>query len=426
MNLDKQNSARTASSFALLIVMLALSGPADAQEPESAKPLPSEQEQVAVETKGYAERIPDAVARGAEILLERQESLARRKSSRARTSEWPYEGVYRVGGEIPIGYRIGGTSICAMALLEVPGWDEAKERREAVSRGLDFVLGALADKRMGRGFEVGYDVRGWGHTYALLFLLRLEQLDRVPSNRRSAVDRAIKSLVTVLEDSEIKASGGWNYSRRPGRNKKIPASTFMTAPTLQALFQAAASGRKVDPKVVERALDALEESRLDSGAFQYSVNPERRTGEGFEAVEGATARMPVCEATLLLAGRGSVDRVRAALDEFFKHWEWLEKRRRQNGTHIPPFMIAPYYFYYAHYYVAQAIELLPEAEREAYREALYALLFKVQEESGGWNDRVFDRSENYGTAMAILALRQPVTPLPPEWTTQESRGRRGL
>ncbi len=24
---------------------------------------------------------------------------------------WPYEGVYRVGGEIPIGYRIGGTAL---------------------------------------------------------------------------------------------------------------------------------------------------------------------------------------------------------------------------------------------------------------------------------------------------------------------------
>ena len=28
--------------------------------------------------------------------------------------QWPYEGVYRVNKELPIGYRVGGTSIVAM------------------------------------------------------------------------------------------------------------------------------------------------------------------------------------------------------------------------------------------------------------------------------------------------------------------------
>ena len=30
-------------------------------------------------------------------------------------AQWPYEGVYRVGGNIPFGYRVGGTSIASMA-----------------------------------------------------------------------------------------------------------------------------------------------------------------------------------------------------------------------------------------------------------------------------------------------------------------------
>jgi len=30
---------------------------------------------------------------------------------------WSYEGVYRVDGEIPVGYRVGGTSIAAEAQL---------------------------------------------------------------------------------------------------------------------------------------------------------------------------------------------------------------------------------------------------------------------------------------------------------------------
>ena len=78
-------------------------------------------------------------------------------------------------------------------------------------------------------------------------------------------------------------------------------------------------------------------------------------------------------------------------------------------------MIAPYYFHYAHTYVAQAIEMLPEAERPPLREKLRALYWKTREKDGGWNDRVFPRSEGYGTAMAILGLLMPELPPPARW-----------
>ena len=34
-------------------------------------------------------------------------------------------------------------------------------------------------------------------------------------------------------------------------------------------------------------------------------------------------------------------------------------------------------------------------------------LFSVREKSGGWNDRVFPRSESFGTSMALLSLLEP-------------------
>ncbi len=57
--------------------------------------------------------IPEAVSKGAEVVLSLEE--------KDRPGEWPYEGVYRVDGQIPIGYRIGGTGICSMALMSAPG-----------------------------------------------------------------------------------------------------------------------------------------------------------------------------------------------------------------------------------------------------------------------------------------------------------------
>ena len=103
------------------------------------------------------------------------------------------------------------------------------------------------------------------------------------------------------------------------------------------------------------------------------------------------------------------------MDAFLTHWAWLNARRGKDGTHEPPYMIAPYYFYYAHYYAAQAVEMLPRSEREEYRRRINDLLFATRLEDGSWNDRVFPRSANFGTSMAVMAIRMPELPRPAPW-----------
>ncbi len=115
--------------------------------------------------------------------------------------------------------------------------------------------------------------------------------------------------------------------------------------------------------------------------------------------------MPVtAEVALHQTGRSSAERLRGAVDAFIVHWRWLDERREQPGTHAGPYGIAPYYFYFAHYYAALAVELLPAHERGEYRRRIRELLFSVRREDGSWNDRVFARSANYGTSMAMLAI----------------------
>lgn len=358
-----------------------------------------------------ADQLEKARKRSVQILLALQESLDE-EGADAVLDEWPYEGVYRVGGEIPTGYRVGGTSIVAEALLESPDARELAEVRRAVDRALDFVLEMLEARDMRSGFKGTYDVRGWGHTYALSFLLTLRRLDVVPEGKDEVVDLTVRWLIETLSATEIVENGGWNYSRRAGAEKPNAPSPFMTAPTLLTLFEAKRQGEAVSDEVIDRGLSALEAARdAESGAYVYAGAAGRRA----EEVPGAIGRMPVSELALHLAGRGSTDRIRASIDAFFEHWEWLEVRRRQHGTHIPPYGIAPYYFFYAHRYAAQAIESLPEAERAGYRTKLYSLLWMIREDSGGWNDRVFPRSENFGTAMTLLALLAPDAPEPAGW-----------
>jgi hypothetical protein len=355
-----------------------------------------------------------------EEIAEFEIEKARRAAEAARRaggkpSEWPYEGVHRQrDGRIPAGYRVGGASIVCLALSATPGFKDDAPRREAYLRGLKACLDLLEkDPLLKSGFAETYDTRGWGHIYGLF--LALDALKRGAAGSEEARARAwCKKLVKTLEDTEIPETGGWNYSRPNGADRPNPASPFMTAPALQALFEAGAAGFKTRRDVVERALKTLEDARTGAGSFQYSTNPARKKAVGGDAPPGSCARSAACETTLLLAGRGSVDRVRGAVAAFFEHWDELEKRRAKTGTHLPPYQIAPYYFHYGHAFVAQAIEALPESERPEWRGKLREVYWRTREPDGSWNDRVFERSAAYGTAMALLGLtadrREPPAP----------------
>jgi hypothetical protein len=360
-----------------------------AQTPPASKPASPPQ-------TGSAALIDQSIARGIEHILSVQEGDDQ--------SEWPYEGVYRVGGKIPVGYRIGGTGICAMALMQAPGYAADPQRHKAIERAVRFIIKGADDPLMSPDYQGGYDVRGWGYTYGLALLLQMKATDAVPGELRDQVDATIKRDIQAIQQTEIAEVGGWNYARAQGKNAVSPPSPFMTAPTLQMLFQARKLGYQIDEAVVNRALQTLERARTSTGSIVYSGI---KGHDSKEPVPGAVGRMLAAESTLYLAGRSNIANVRGAVDAFIVHWEWLNKRRAQQGTHVAPYGIAPYYFYYAHYFAAQAVEMLPPNERAEYRRRINDLLFSVQLNDGTWNDRVFPRSSNYGTAMAIMALMMP-------------------
>lgn len=392
--------------FSKLLALLAFAGSlngANAQD-EAAAPKVVAPEAVAPPVSPTTiriskEELAGATMRGVAILIEMQSGDAK--------SEWPYEGVYRVRREIPVGYRIGGTAISILALLEAPGLKDDEDRLAAIGRGLGFIAKGIEEADMSEEkYEAGYDVRGWGYIYGLHALLRADAAGAIPADLSDTCHAAAEWYLVALQRTEMPETGGWNYARPQGRETRGAPSTFMTGPALQVLFEAKAAGMKVDDAVVERAIAFMEKARNASGSIQYSgfaaENPKR-----VEATPGAVGRMLITNATLMMAGRGSVADLRGSLDAFIVHWEWLNIRRAKTGTHIAPYQIAPYYFMYAHRYAAQAIELLPANERAEYRRRVNGLLFSVRSEDGRWNDRVFDRSAAYGTAMAMLAMNEP-------------------
>src|SRR5215831_13175413 len=108
---------------------------------------------------------------------------------------WPYEGVYRVNREIPVGYRIGGTSIVAGTLLHAAPSDE--KARQAIAKGLTFVLQNLGDPLMRASVDDAYDVRIWGHATALEFLCQIKAA-KAAGERAKEVDGWIGRLVNTI------------------------------------------------------------------------------------------------------------------------------------------------------------------------------------------------------------------------------------
>lgn len=310
----------------------------------------------------------EAVQRGIARMLEMEEG--------AQRGEWPYEGVYRVQRQIPVGYRVGGTSIVCEAIMLAPGWETDEPRREAVERGIRFVLAAREHPLMSPDYDGGYDVRGWGYTTALSMLSVALTPHPAGENRfdddlREQIHAAAQWYLDAIQETEIPQAGGWNYARRPGIETVSPPSSFMTAMTILALLDAQDAGFTLDEAVLQRALTFLQASRAESGEYVYSGTASQRRAGG---VPGATGRMLSAEVALDRAGQGDTDRLRAALTAFETHWDELEKRRAKPGTHEPPYGVAPYYFYFAHRYAAEAVELLPEDEREDRRRRVLGLL----------------------------------------------------
>lgn len=350
-----------------------------------------------------------AVGRLPEGELSKWQDRERERLKKARgedPSEWPYEGVYRVGRErsIPSGYRVGGTSITSISLLEAPGWKKDKKRRQAVERALEYVLDAVEnDSQLAAGPKRGYDVRGWGHAYALRFLLVAKSKDAVPEELTEKVDAMLPHLIDCIK-TNAQARGGWNYANDSSM------SPFMTGSTLITLYMAKDAGLEVDEEMVNRALRALAKGKTSSGSYAYSG-----TARGPVDFAGSSARSSVAELSLYLAGESDVDELRRAVMGFFDGWEHLLDRKSKQGTHEGPYGIAPYYFFFGHTYAALAIEELPEAERPELRQRMLGLLWETREEDGTWNDRIFPRTSSYSTSMSVIAILAPEIESFPRW-----------
>ena len=54
----------------------------------------------------------------------------------------------------------------------------------------------------------GYDVRGWGYTYGLVFLLKAKNAGLIPEEKKETAEGAIRFYVEGIHKTEIPGVGG--------------------------------------------------------------------------------------------------------------------------------------------------------------------------------------------------------------------------
>ena len=146
----------------------------------------------------------------------------------------------------------------------------------------------------------------------------------------------------------------------------------------------------IDPVRVDRAEEMVRRCRLPNGAYAYDYRPIQRrlTAESINQVQGSLGRIQVGNWALAVRGVKwmTLDELRTGLEQFFRYHSYLDMARLRPIPHEGWYANAGYFYFFAHYYAARVIELLPEQEREPLRARLRAQVAKTLRPDGSTSD----------------------------------------
>lgn len=290
-------------------------------------------------------------------------------------------------------FRVATTALCVMALREAG-------ETTAHARGVEYLVTRGEARRDDP--SILYNI--WAHIFTV-HALALEMKHNPDPRLAKAAAWHIDRLVRY----EC-ATGGWNYyDFEVGTQKPSSGSTsFSNAAGLVALWQARQAGLEVPQPLIDRALRRLREMRLPNGSYLYGEYLQYAPQALANRTRGSIGRNQPCNYALWLWDFGGVgkDKCIKGLEEFLVEHDYLEIGRKRPYPHDSWYQVAPYYYYFDHYYAARLVERLgPEASR--YADAICDWIVPLQEEDGSWWDyAMWDYHKPYGTAFAVMTLRR--------------------
>ena len=342
------------------------------------------------------ETVAAAIRKGLDYLLQQQNkdgSWGGTKNA-TMTSGFANPATYRA-------WQIGTTGLVTRSLLELGLLDE---HRQAVERGLEFLM---ANANPVRPAEWDVD-NNWALIYGLDGVARALQHPDYQGERGEKLRVAGQTMVAGLKKYQS-PRGGWGYYSSSAANWRPDwATSFTSAAALLSLIEARAAGLEVDDKVYDTAVKAVERTRLPNGAYDYEVSavPRHLRLESINQVKGSLGRIQVCNLALHRAGRDvSTEDLVWGLEQFVKHHKFLDVARNKPIPHEAYYANAAYFYLFAHYYAAQVLDHLPEAERAKFTPHVQAGILKTCQKDGAmWDFWIASNTKAYGTAFGTLAL----------------------
>lgn len=279
-------------------------------------------------------------------------------------------------GAGPMARNVGVVALCGISFLaggHVPGRGRFGV---ACSEALRYILSRCRDN----GYIVDLPSAGhgpmYGHGFATLFLAETYGMTQ-DSEVRDKLSRAVELIVESQNDE-----GGWRYQPRPD-----DADISVTICQIMALRAARNAGIHVPIETVDKCVDYVKRCQNVDGGFSYTAE------EGPSAFPRSAAGV----VALYSAGIYEGDEVRKGLS-------YLKQYQPQPGAR-PDEM----YFYYGHYYAAQAMWTAGGEYWQEWYPPVRDLLLAAQSDDGRWRD---DTGPEYGTAMACIVLQMPNNYLP--------------
>lgn len=231
----------------------------------------------------------------------------------------------------------------------------------------------------------------WGPIWRLMFLGQAYKHDAVGPALKKRIEKRTKETFAELATLQ-RPDGGWAYYEFVKNG-----ITFVTACCIVAMMDCKEAGLEIDEKMLEKACESVKTASSRKGMYGYHYQG------GGESDIGCAGRSSLCEYSLIRAGKGDVEALQVAVDNFFKHRHLLEAIKDQPGTHIGQGQTAPYYYLFGHYWTTRAIHLLPKEKWSEYYKKLRDIIIRNMRPNGDLTDTPLTRdAEVYGTAFGAL------------------------
>ncbi len=303
-------------------------------------------------------------------------------------------------------FRVATTALGVMALSDAArlAHREAEGMREAVDRGIEYLLGNWDVKRVDNLEH--YTV--WALGYVLQALAEHVLHDNDPE-REGRVRETCAAIVAKLDRYQA-LDGGWGYLSLDGLKTYKPSWTsmsFTSATVILGLQRAVAAGIEVPDTMLGKALDSVERCRMPSGAFTYGEIWNRSPVAGINLEPGAACRTPACLLVLDLGGRRIAEgAVELALENLLiRYARFQELGLRRPIPHESWYSISGYFYLYGQTYAAWLIEHCGLALRQRFASELArAILVCRQPDGSFWDYPLYSYHKPYGTAFALLGL----------------------